>query len=461
MGAENAAMKKPLLSGLVLTLLLVGYAGRATSDEIVDLLRGYVQLQTVNPPGSEIIAARYLAAILEREGVDYRIFESAPGRANLWARLAGGSEPAILLLHHMDVVSADASRWQHPPFEARLVEGRIYGRGTLDNKSAGIFHLQAFLTLHREGRPLKRDVIFLATADEEAGGQQGVGWLLANHPELFDKVGAVLNEGGSGTIDQGKISFGIEVTQKLPLWLRITAEGTAGHPAVPSGDSAPARLVEALHKLEDVVFKPHVLPVVADYLHGLAIDSPSPWRELFQNPQAIADSPEAMARLRNYDYQLAAQLSNTCTITRLQASDKINVIAPKATAEMDCRLLPDADPERILESIRQAVASEGIVVDRLLSFGPGMSTADNFLYRAIENSVRRRFPEASVKGKLNAGFTDSHFFRERGIPAYGFSPVILSKDDKASVHGDNENITLDNLKLGSELVLEILKQVVY
>lgn len=454
-------MRKLLFPGFFLVLFLTGLTGRAASDNTVDLLRDYVKLQTVNPPGNEIIAARYLATILEREGIEFEIVESAPGRANLWARLKGGSEPAILLLHHMDVVSADAARWQYPPFEARLVDDRVYGRGAQDNKSAGIFHLQALLALHRAGKPLTRDVIFMATADEEAGGQLGVGWLLDQHPELFENLGAILNEGGSGALNQGKISFGIEVTQKLPLWLRVTAEGAAGHAAVPQTPGATVRLMAALNKLDEVVFKPRLLPVVADYLRNLASDAPAPWRELLSSPELIVQSPEAMAELKNYDYRLSAQLTNTCTLTRLEASNKINVMAPRAIAEIDCRLLPDENPERVLQNIKQAVAGEGVSVEQLLAFGPGISSPDNFLYQAIKKTLGRRFPGVPVMPKLNAGFTDSHFFRERGIPAYGFSPVILSKQDIAGVHGDNESITVDNLKLGGELVLEILRQVVY
>lgn len=454
-------MRKRWFSSLLLILYLFCRMDPAISDDTAKLLRDYIQLNTVNPPGNEIIAARYLATILEGEGIEYEILESAPGRGNLWARLKGGSEPGILLMHHMDVVSADASRWQYPPFEARLVNGRVHGRGSLDNKSAGIFHLQALVALHRKGKPLKRDVIFLAVADEEAGGQLGVGWLLDKRPELFDNLGAVLNEGSSGALTQGKLSFGIEVTQKLPLWLRITAEGPSGHASVPQAHSATARLVEALNKLDKVFFEPRVLPVAADYLRSHARDAPPPWGELLKTPELITQSRATMAALKQYDHRLSAQLTNTCTLTRLEASGKINVIAAKAMAEIDCRLLPDENPGRILEKIKRAVAGEGISVKPLLSFGPGVSSPDNFLYKAIESRLASRFPGVPVMPRLNAGFTDSHFFRERGIPAYGFSPVILSKEDKSGTHGDNENITLDNLNLGREILLEILQEVVY
>jgi acetylornithine deacetylase/succinyl-diaminopimelate desuccinylase-like protein len=192
-------------------------------DAAVGWLQRYIRVDTVNPPGNEIAGARFLASILDAEGIPYEIVESAPGRGNLWARLKGGSEPALILLHHMDVVPADRRFWKTDPLSGDISGGYIYGRGALDTKSTGIVHLAAFIALHRSKVALKRDVIFMATADEEAGGDLGVGWLVKNRPELFKGVGAVINEGGGGQVAGGQPQFGIEVTQKVPYWFRVTA----------------------------------------------------------------------------------------------------------------------------------------------------------------------------------------------------------------------------------------------
>ncbi len=443
--------------------LLMGLVGdvRAEAEQTVQLLQQYVRLDTVNPPGHEMPGAQFLAAIFEQRGIPYEIVESQPGRANIWARLKGGNQPGLLLLHHMDVVPADTSRWSYPPFAARLVDGFVHGRGTLDNKSAGIFQLQAFLALHAAGKPLNRDVVFMATADEEAGGRLGVGWLWQHRPEVFDGIGAVLNEGGGGDLSNGKLSFGIELTQKLPLWLTVKATGTPGHGAVPRQDSAPQRLIRALAALDNLRFEARVVPIVVEYLGRIAVEAPAPWDKRLTAPQQVVTSPLLMADLQRYDYRLHALLTNTCVVTRLRGSEKINVVPPLASAEVDCRLLPDERPEAVLSAIRGALAGEGVTVEAVLSFGPGVSSKDNFLYKAIEDTLTKRYPGVLVLPKLNAGFTDSHFFRERGISAYGFTPIILMKEQSAGVHGDNESISLENIKLGNELMRTIVTSLVY
>ena len=203
----------------------------------VERLQEYVRVDTINPPGNETRGAEFFARIFDQAGIAYEQAESAPGRGNIWARLEGGDEPALMLLHHMDVVPADAEHWTTDPLGGELRDGFIYGRGTLDDKLDGIVHLQTFLALHAAGKPLDRDVIFMATADEEAGGFYGAGWLVENRPDSFEGVGLILNEGGSGSIsgegEDAKISFEVEVTQKVPLWLKLIAEDEPGHGSMP------------------------------------------------------------------------------------------------------------------------------------------------------------------------------------------------------------------------------------
>ena len=423
------------------------------------LLRDYVRLNTSNPPGNEALGAEFFAAIFAAHDIEHEVIEVAPGRANIWARLPGGDKPALLLLHHMDVVPADPQRWRQAPFAGLVDGGYLHGRGTLDSKSSGIFQLQAMLALQAKNQPLNRDLIFLATADEEAGGQYGVGWLWENRPELFANIGAVLNEGGRGYSRNGKVSFGIEVTQKLPLWLKLSASGEPGHGAIPYSDSASQRLIRALAKLEQFAFPPHLLPGVKTYLKTQAADLPAPWKARLSQPEAVLSSPRQMAELANFDRRLHAQLRSTCSINRLQASDKINVVAAQAWAEVDCRLLPNHSPEQALQSIKKVLDDESLLVTTLLSFAPGISSVDNFLYRAIAQNLAERFPAAAVSPRMAAGFTDSHFFREKGIPAYGFIPFILTGEDASGIHGDNEKISLDNLRFGTEFLRSLVEQI--
>ena len=170
-------------------------------DEAVAWLQDLIRLDTVNPPGNEYRAVEYYSRLFAAEGIAFEIAESAPGRGNIWARLEGGDEPALILLQHTDVVPAEKEFWTIEPLSGDIRDGEILGRGAVDMKGLGALQLATFLSLHRSGVTLNRDVIFLATADEEAGGMYGVGWLIDNHPEIFEGVGFLLNEGGGGSRD--------------------------------------------------------------------------------------------------------------------------------------------------------------------------------------------------------------------------------------------------------------------
>jgi acetylornithine deacetylase/succinyl-diaminopimelate desuccinylase-like protein len=238
-------------------------------DDAVRHTREYLRINTTNPPGNEVETMRWFARILQQEGIPFDTASSAPGRGNIWARLKGGNQPALVLLHHMDVVPADPKYWSNDPFTATTITGAspkdslIVGRGALDTKTLGIVQLEAFLAMHRAKVPLERDVIFIATADEEAGGTFGAGWLVKNHPEAFRGAGLLLNEGGDGTLGtDGKMQFAIEVTQKTPLWLKLTSVGKPGHGSTPPPASAVNRLIRALDRLQNYEFAPRVIPAV-------------------------------------------------------------------------------------------------------------------------------------------------------------------------------------------------------
>ena len=222
---------------------------QSLEEEAYDWLREYIQVDTINPPGNESRAVEFISAILDAEGIPYQAAESAPGRGNLWARLEGGDEPALIMLQHTDVVPADMNYWTVDPLGGDEIDGYLYGRGALDMKSTGINQLATFISLHRAGRPLNRDVVLVASADEEAGGFYGAGWLVENHPEIFEGAGLLINEGGNGEIsERGEVVFSVEVTQKVPVWLRLTAVDTPGHGSMPNPTSSVTRIVDALNE---------------------------------------------------------------------------------------------------------------------------------------------------------------------------------------------------------------------
>ena len=242
-------MGMKIFSFLFLFISLSINSSNALEDEAVELLQAYLQVDTISPPGNESRAVDFLAAIFDVEGIEYDSAESAPGRGNIWARIKGGDKPAIILLHHSDVVPANEEYWDFDPLSGEIVNGFIQGRGALDMKGLGISHLANFLKLHRSNKELNRDIIFIAAADEESGGKYGMGWLVENRPEAFEGAALLLNEGGSGFRSKDGVGFNIEVTQKIPVWLRLTSVDQPGHGSSPRTTSSVSRIVEALNNI--------------------------------------------------------------------------------------------------------------------------------------------------------------------------------------------------------------------
>jgi acetylornithine deacetylase/succinyl-diaminopimelate desuccinylase-like protein len=472
-----ARMRLPIVAALLALASLLSPQNpgdlAALQEQALERLQEYIRVDTVNPPGNETRGVEFFGRIFDAEGIPYETAESAPGRGNIWARLEGGDQPALILLHHMDVVPADMEHWTTDPLSGEIRDGFVYGRGTLDTKTLGIDHLQAFLALHAAGRPLNRDVIFMATADEEAGGFYGAGWLAENRPELFDGVGYILNEGGGGSVlgeepadladipADTTIAFEVEVTQKVPWWLQLTAVDEPGHGSRPRVTSSVTRLIQALAKIDDYDFEPRMVPAVDDYFKAIAPDADPRWAKRFANmPQAIRD-PAFLLELQLYDPGLHALTRNTCSITMLSGSNKINVVPPSVSAQLDCRLLPDQDPQAFIEQLSFIINDPAISIEVLMGFTPAVSTTDTDLYRIIEEVTARHFPRGKVVPAVSTGFTDSHFFRDMGIIAYGYGPEVLVPSEANRIHGNDERISVQNVNGGVQIVLEIVQGLVY
>ena len=428
-------------------------------SEAVGWLQEYLRIDTTNPPGNEAEAVEFLAKILEANGIRYRVAEPEPGRKNLWARLDGGDEPGLLLVHHSDDVSADPDFWDTDPFGAEIIDGHIYGRGALDMKSQGIVHLATFIGLHRNNVKLNRDVVFMATADEEAGSDVGMGWMIRNRPAAFSDIGLALTEGGQATLVRGRIALGIEVTQKVPLWLRLETTGPAGHGSTPRTQSALGSLIDALARLREHDFEPRIVPAVDTYFKRLAPNFPGKFGAALADIEASVQTPAFRRQLQGMMPNLSALTKNTCAITRVSGSDKINVVGPIAAAEIDCRLLPDQEPIRFLAEVQRALADDSIWIHPLLTFRSSVSDTDTELFAAIATVMDRHFPGVAAVPTVSAGFTDSHYLRERGIASYGFAPFVVPVDDTAGYHGNNERISVENVDRGVDLLTEIVMEV--
>lgn len=450
---------KPAL--LISSILLVPtLSAQSIEDEAVAWLQEFIQVDTINPPGNESRAVDFYAKIFEAEGIEYETAESAPGRGNIWARLEGGSEPALMLLQHTDVVPADVEYWTTEVLSGEMRDGYIIGRGARDMKGTGISHLASFLSLHRSGIPLNRDVIFLASADEEAGGLYGVGWLVENRREIFDGVGILLNEGGSGSLDGNEIVFGVEVTQKVPVWLRLTAIDEPGHGSSPRTTSSLTRIVDALSILRENPFPARIIPPVATYFAGIAQSLDNEWAAAYADIENAITDPEFLPAFQDYRPGHHALTRDTCSITRLSGSSKINVVPPEAWAELDCRMLPDRPAEEFIADLTALVEDTGVEVEVIMAFTPAISSTNSRLFTAIENVTRELHPNSRVMPSVSTGFTDSHFTRDLGIVSYGFDPIITNAGEHTGVHGNDERIPVEAFRRGVSDMIAIIRNVV-
>lgn len=444
--------------GLAALLAAAPVLGSEFADQAPGRLSTYIQVNTENPPGNESRGVEFFAAIFAEAGITYETAESAPGRGNIWARLEGGREPALVLLNHMDVVPADLRYWTSDPYSGEIRDGHVYGRGALDMKGLGIVQLQAFLALHASGRALSRDVIFVATADEEAGGAYGAGWLVENRPEIFAGVGYLLNEGGGGTLLGEDTVFTVELTQKVPLWLRLVAHGNPGHGSTPQVETAVTRALRAGDRLARSRFPARVVPAVRAMFEGMAPYQNEALAARYADIASAVNDPEFMHYLELTNPAHHALLRNTCSLTGMQGSNKINVVPTEAVIELDCRLLPDQDPELFIHELELIINDPNVSIEKIMGFTPAVSSAENPLYRLVESVYASHFPEAVVVPGVATGFTDSHFFRDRGIVSYGWGPFVVPGADRRGVHGNNERISVENMIRGTEVMIDLLER---
>jgi acetylornithine deacetylase/succinyl-diaminopimelate desuccinylase-like protein len=447
-----AAVSSVFSVSSVVALFVAGLSAQApdwtaVGDEASRLLQQYVRIDTSNPPGDTRKAADFLASVFAREGIPVTRYESAPGKAIIFARLAATTTPAagkaIVLLHHMDVVPADRSQWKVDPFAATIDGGEMRARGALDMKGNGVSQLMAFLMLKRQHVPLSRDVILLAEPDEEIGGAMGARWMIANHYAELDPA-FVLDEGGFGSRDlfaSGKLVYGISVAEKKLLWLKVRATGVAGHGSQPTDQNPNDRLVRALARLR------------AERL-------PAP-------PPASVASGVMTAMRERIGVFAANKFTNaiqhsTISVTTIRSGvgdpPKANVIPSIAEATLDCRVLPGTTRDQWLAEIRRRLGDPGLEIEVLNeSDDPIVSPQDTPLYRNLEAAIRKSHPDAIVTPILVPYGTDSNAFRPRGVAAYGIFPAVVSADTVASMHGDAEHLPLGALAEAAEVYFDALK----
>lgn len=462
--------KTALFGLLILPLIASSSTSRAAGNgvnwdevqkEALELFIQYLKIDTTNPPGNEIRAARFFAGICKREGIEHQVFEPSPGRGVIWARVRGdGSRRPIVLLNHSDVVPHSKEFWSVDAFSAAIKDGFIYGRGAMDMKSLGMAQFVTMLTLKRAKVPLKRDVIFLATADEEAGGLNGAGWFAKNHPELIKGAEFLFNEGGNNIVDSsGKVlSVGVGPSEKTPAWLRLTATGEPGHGSTPRANSSVNRLLRALNRLLDYTPPIQLTPVVEQSFRSVAQLMPPQQAAKYANLREAVKDPDFLRQLESDPFARSI-IRNTISVTVLQGSNKINVIPPVATAEIDTRLVPGEKLDRWIAELRGVIKDDSIKIEPILSFEANDSPTDSELVKTVAAIVKQKFPEAVITYPVLAGFTDSHYYRDLGVMSYGFSPFVAPpRELGGGYHGNDEHIGKKAYVEGVKFFYEIVER---
>jgi acetylornithine deacetylase/succinyl-diaminopimelate desuccinylase-like protein len=440
----------------------------AAGREAADLLASAIRIDTTNPPGREFEAARHFARYLEAHGVRAQRVESAPSRGSVIARLpatAPDGSGAVLLLSHLDVVPADPTEWRAPPFGGEIREGAVWGRGALDDKGHGAVFAAALALLAASEQPRRRDLVFCASADEEAGGAAGIEWLIERHWAALGPPALVWNEGGaSAPLDAlgGIVANGIATTEKRALWLTLVAEGEGGHGSQPVRDGANDRLVRALARVSAWETPLRLTPTVAEQLARLEARLELPWSlalAVLQLPGGLVLGGPFLTgdRLSN------AMVRDTVALTGLRSGLKHNVIPGRAEATLDVRILPDTDPATFLRELEAVIDDPDVRVVLPEAGVPAPSAASPWqgeLFEALAAEMEHELPGSVTLPVQTTGGTDSEPFRRRGVPAYGYLPALLDADLNRSIHGPDERFPLPELERAVRVTTRVLERLV-
>jgi acetylornithine deacetylase/succinyl-diaminopimelate desuccinylase-like protein len=415
-------------------------------DEVTDLLQRLIRVDTTNPPGNETAAAELLRDYLEASGIECELIARIPERANLVARIPGGDGPSLLFLGHTDVVLADPAEWSVPPFSGELRDGMVWGRGALDMKSQVAANAVAFASLAGEGFRPSGDLIFAATADEEAGAGFGLDWLCEAHPEAV-RCDFAINEGGGDRVElaDGRPIYQATVAEKMTAPFRLVVKGRSGHASMPRiADNALVNATRLVDRIAEYRPEPQLGPEVEGFMQAVFGEVPPAARVV----ERVAPLSPVAAVV------VDALLAPTFSPTIISASQKRNVIPALVELEVDCRLLPGQTPEQIEPVVRRMLGND---VEYDLVFGEAQggtrSALDTPLWGAVESFVAEIEPGARPVPLACPGFTDSHWLREAfGTVAYGFFPMRTMPAEVSAtlIHSADERIPVADLELGVE-----------
>ena len=423
----------------------------------VELLRDLVRFETVNPPGNEKPCIDWIGDLLDAYGIEYETYARDPDRPNLLARVPGGDASPLLLYGHVDVVPVTDQEWTHDPFEAVVEDGFVWGRGTLDMKSGVAMFLATFLRVATEDEQPPGDVVFLAVSDEESGGDDGLGWLVDEHPELFEDIEHAIGEFGGFNLDiAGVETYPIQVNEKQVCWLEATFRGNSGHASFPTSDTAMGKMARFVDAVDSQRLPVHVTPPAERMFEALASAVPEAQAEQFRGLLDPERTDEVLDAMGEDGRLFDALVHNTANPTIVEGGDKENVIPEAVTVFLDCRLLPGQEPDDVMAELREVTGMEPEF--ELVRFDPGPPSADLDYFEELGQILESETGATPVP-LLMPGATDGRHLARVDIQSYGFIPMQLGDLPFLDlVHSGDERIPVEAVEWGTERVYDAVRE---
>ena len=426
----------------------------------VEILQNLIRFDTTNPPGDETACVLYIRDLLRSFGIEAHILAKAENRANLVARIPGcGKASALMLYGHVDVVTTTHQEWTYPPFEGKLADGYVWGRGALDMKGGLSMMLHAVLDVVANGPPPAGDILLVILSDEETGGDMGAGFLVDGYPETFEGVRYALGEFGGHTSYIGRRRFyPIQIAEKQLCWMKATVRGPGGHGARPMRHGAMARLGKMLMAIDRRRLPLHVTPVVRQMVETMADSLPGMRGAVLRqlcNPYVTDLLLRLMGELGK---TLEPLFHNTVNATIVRGGEKINVVPSEIMVDLDVRLLPGFKPKDAIKELRRIIGGD-IPLD-VTRFDACPSLPDMDLFAFLGDVIRQIDPDGVPVPLLMPAVTDARYFARLGIQTYGFTPMKLPPDFKffETIHGADERIPVSALTFGTRALREVIRR---
>jgi acetylornithine deacetylase/succinyl-diaminopimelate desuccinylase-like protein len=425
-----------------------------------ELLRNLIRFDTTNPPGNELVCVNYINDVMKNAGFETHILAKDSNRPNLMVRLKGnGSAPPLMLYGHVDVVTTANQNWTYPPFEAKRVDGFIWGRGALDMKCGVAMMMAALIRARAESLTPGGDILFTVLSDEEAGGDFGARYLVDSHPEEFKGIRYAIGEfGGYSMYIGGKKFYPIQIAEKTACWLKAVFRGPAGHGARPMRGGAMAKLGDFLSRLDSNRLPVHITPVTRRMIESISSNLPFPKGMILRKLLVPALTGTILKTLGENAQYFEPLLHNTVNATIVRGGNKVNVIPGEISVELDGRLLPGFSPKDMISELRQIVGDE--VEFEIQRHDSSTERSDMGLFDTLSGILHDADTEGISVPLILPGVTDARFFSRLGIQTYGFMPMALPPGFNffQTIHAADERIPSEAVAFGTNAIFELLKR---